>query len=109
MSRKAKLIACVRCDEPVLRGLDADIAAFPARTDIYPLSLHGEVQALMAGRRTYELRLGELDHRDRWMITGRPASSITVVADHVCEEPTPADWIRPITPPAARRIDNGTF
>ena len=108
-TRKAKLIACIRCDEPVLRGLDGDVAAFSAWAGVYPLGEYGEVQALIAGRRTYELHNGRLDRRDQWMIAGTPASSTTVVTDHVCGEPIPDDWVRPIKPQPRREESDGTF
>lgn len=106
--RKASLIRC-KCGEHILTGLDDRVCALSARVDIYPLSNLGEVEAMRAGRRTYWLRGRELDRRDRWNIAGNPASTITVLAEHRCDERIPATWCRPIHTPAPRRTVDADF
>jgi hypothetical protein len=96
--RKASLRQC-SCRQTVLQGLDSHVAALLATVDVYPLSDLGEVEALRAGRRTYVLQWKELDKRDRWNTPGRPASTSTVLVEHVCGEEVPPSWRRPINPP----------
>jgi hypothetical protein len=105
--RKAHL-ARHRCGRTVLVGLDANRCAMTATASVYPLSNFGEVEALRAGRWTYELSMGALDRRDRWTIAGRPASDTTVVASHDCDVPVPAAWVRPINRPAAPTKEDTT-
>lgn len=87
------------CNQPVLQGLDGNVAALLATVDVYPLSDVGEYEAIRAGRRTYILQWKELDRRDRWNIPGHRASTLTVLAEHVCGDLVPPSWRRPITPP----------
>ena len=80
---------CRTCKAQILEGLDEDVCAFRATVDPDPLTPLGEALALIADRRTYELRRHSrgwaLWHRDRWQITGRVAGSkYLVVADHQC-------------------------
>lgn len=89
ITRRAKTGFCDTCWSIVIRGLDAPIAALPVTVDPQPLSPLGEVLALAAGRRSYDLTWRgdryELDHRDHWGIRTRPAGAINhVVADHQC-------------------------
>ena len=46
---------CATCRQPILTGLDADRLAIQANIDWTPLDETGELQALLAGRRTYRL------------------------------------------------------
>lgn len=46
---------CATCRQPILTGLDADQLAIQANIDWTPLDETGELQALIAGRRTYRL------------------------------------------------------
>ena len=46
---------CATCHQPILTGLDADRLAIQANIDWTPLDETGELQALLAGRRTYRL------------------------------------------------------
>ena len=48
---------CATCHQPILTGLDADRLAIQANIDWTPLDETGELQALLAGRRTYVLDL----------------------------------------------------
>lgn len=98
MKRKAEHMRC-RCGQPVIVGLDADLAAFPARVESRRLTAAGEVAALTDGRITYEMKLGALDRRNRWTIPGRPAGERTPVhAEHRCGQPMPAAWLLPVAP-----------
>lgn len=90
MVRQAKASTCRRCDAYRIHGLDSDYAALPAFADPEPLSAFGEVQATIAGLRTYELsRHGSghrIDGRDFTHVKGRPAGSglVDVLAEHRC-------------------------
>ena len=46
---------CATCRQPILTGLDNDQLAIQANIDWTPLDETGELQALLAGRRTYRL------------------------------------------------------
>jgi hypothetical protein len=86
------------CGQHVLIGLDGDRAALTAIVDPYALSPLGEVQALTASRRTYRLRTGMLDPRDRWNIPGHPPGhDLTVLAAHDCTG-IPDGWRQPPAP-----------
>jgi len=90
--RRARVVGCKTCNEPVFSGLDGDIAALEVRTDVRPLNAAGELAALIAGRTTYELTWNcsngryELEWRSQWQIVGRPPGTpgIDVLATHVC-------------------------
>lgn len=94
--RKAQAVACDRCGRAVWRGLDADWCGRSRDADPLPVSALGEVQAIMAGRKTLELsgatRL-ELNYRDAWRIKGRPAGrdGYDVVVEHKCGDLTQFD------------------
>lgn len=93
--RCARLTACRRCDTETITGPDADWAAIEVTTDATPLSGIGEALALATGRATYTVtirnRHAYLDYRDQWRITGHPADTEKVVAQHVCgAAPLPA-------------------
>lgn len=95
ISRRAKTTFCADCHRPVVRGLDADVAALVAVVDPAPLTPVGEVLALAAGRRTYDLTWRgaryELDPREPGHIRTRPASrKYHVTADHQCGNSLPA-------------------
>jgi hypothetical protein len=90
--RRARVVGCKQCGEPVFRGLDADIAALEVCTDVRPLNAAGELAALIAGRATFELTWErgrgryELRRRDQWQIAGRPPGTggMDVLAAHHC-------------------------
>ena len=104
LTRKAKVMHCRRCRQPVMAGFDAERAAMDAWCDFAELTAFGEAMALVEGRRTYSLTDGErpvLDHRDRWRIAGAPAGaegSPVVLASHVCGARVPRAWERPRVP-----------
>ena len=92
-----------QCGHLVLYGLDADTAAGTAIVDPLPLTVGGELAALLTGRNTYEYRphIKELDHRDKHMIAGKPAGSdphIPTLAEHRCGSP-PLPHLQPATQP----------
>jgi len=104
MNRHAQPVRC-RCGQPLLVGLDGDLAALVARVDPEPLTALGEVQALTARRATYALRGQALDRRDRWSIPGHPPShALPVHAEHRCGQPLPADCYLPPLPQPAPAI-----
>lgn len=107
LGRKAQLRRHRRCGIPTLTGLDADVMAFEATCDLGELTAAGEANALLDGRRTYELDVrGALHHRDRYAITRRPAgAATTVLAEHRCSAPIPAAWCVPAPKTASRRPD----
>lgn len=90
MARLVKAGNCPRCGAPWLYALDDDMMALNAKVHPEPLSGLGEVQATLAGIRTFELRRTKggynLDWRHRWAIKGRPAGAgvIDVLAEHRC-------------------------
>lgn len=90
MARNASASTCPRCDAYRIHGLDSDYAALDAFVDPEPISAFGEVQATIAGLRTYDLtRRGggyQLDGRDFTHVKGRPAGSGAgdVLAEHRC-------------------------
>lgn len=103
LSRKAK-IRRHKCGTACIAGLDAPLLAFEAWCDLTPLSNHGEAQALIHGRRTYDLTQRELNRRDTHHIAHQPAHTTTVLTEHLCHQPVPPDWAAPqqkATPPTA--------
>lgn len=103
LGRRAQLRTCRTCGTPTLTGLDADRAAVTITVDAYPLTALGEVWALRDGRRTYELRNGQLDPRTRWNIPNRPpAPHRTVLTTHRCHHPIPPEYHRPPSPRPTR-------
>lgn len=97
--RTARPGRCRTCKATILRGLDADLCAFPTTADPIPLSPIGEALALLAGRQTFHLRRTpgttdlQLDRRDQWQIAGQPAATpdslfpADTVAEHKCWSP----------------------
>lgn len=71
-ARAAQLRLCPTCKAPVLRGLDADIAALKVDIDPTPIDEIGEALAVLDGRGTYELLAGRaarhIHHRYEWNI-----------------------------------------
>lgn len=104
LGRRPQLVTCHTCGATILTALDADRCAITAKLDPYPLTPHGEVWALQAGRPTYLVADHELTRRDRWNIPGRPPSrDRTVLTWHQCDQPPPPEHRRPTNPPAPRR------
>ena len=104
--RGARVQRCRKCGAPTFQGLDADVMAATAITDLAPLDALGEVVALTGGLETYSLRfLGgryELDYRDVEEIRAYPpgTANIDVVAQHRCGVRIPAGRLTEL---AARR------
>lgn len=73
----------------------------PYRADPAPLTFHGELRALLAGRRSYALSAGRLIHRNRDRIRGDLRRGRPVVfASHRCAQPPSAADIDPRHAPA---------
>ena len=108
---------CRTCRAPVLTGLDAETCAFDARVDPTPLTALGEALALLAGLRTYDLRIvgriPRIRRRNAAAINRRPAGTPSagfraadVVAEHRCNTPT-ADTLTTtpnLQPPATHHV-----
>ena len=112
LTRRAHIRTHRGCGLPTLSGI-CDIG-FDTWCELAELTSAGEAEALLAGRRTYELYAGRsLYIRDRWTISSRPAGGDRhpVLAEHRCGEQLPADWIlqRPETPAPARTLDEIGF
>lgn len=97
VGRGARLGRCRRCTRQVLRGLDGDLAAFPAECDPHEIDTNGELLALALGLRTYMLtrsmtssrKLGwNLDPRTQWGI--RAGQRTALVVEHRCGIAIPA-------------------
>lgn len=90
-SRRLTAHTCRTCHSPTLRGLDADTCAFEITLDPTPLDPLGEVLALTAGRRTYDLT----HTAGRYEINPRTHHHITrprrypVLTEHRCGQPLP--------------------
>lgn len=90
-----------RCRKATLTGLDRDMAALVVHVEPYPLSPAGEVAALRDHRATYQIAPWGLALRKAHHIRQAPAGTRTVLAEHRCEHPLPAEWIaspKPRTP-----------
>jgi hypothetical protein len=55
VTRQVRSRPCPGCAAPVLVGLDADRCALAATVDPWPVDVHGELTASLAGRATYDL------------------------------------------------------
>lgn len=76
---------CPSCGSPTTTRKVDDWPVGPQRLDPTPLTPTLELEALERGSRTWTLeRSGQVSHRDRWRITGRPANRYTVYATHTC-------------------------
>lgn len=109
LTRRAHVRTHRGCGLPTLSGI-CDIG-FDAWCDLAELTAIGEAEALLAGRRTYELYAGRsLYSRDRWTIHSRPAGGARhpVLAEHRCDEQLPAGWIlrRPETTDPVPALDH---
>jgi hypothetical protein len=104
ISRRVKARTCRHCHTPILTGLDASLAAMPARTQPHPVSPLGEALALAAGAPTYDLipaaHRYELEYRDDGRIAA--ARRWPVVAAHRCWVQWPEDPHPPMPPRYAR-------
>lgn len=73
-ARGTRSVPCPTCGRPTLYGLDADLAASPARVDPTPIDRTAELAAIMLGLRTYSAwhtagRI-ELTYRNSFNVTG---------------------------------------
>jgi len=81
------------CQEIVAAALDHWACALTVYLDPWPLSPAGEVEALRAGRRTYQMREWGVRYRNAYRIAGNPPRrGVTVLAEHRCGEAIPATW-----------------
>jgi hypothetical protein len=80
---------CPRCHALRLVGIAEGL---PYRVAPVPLTAHGELRALLAGRRSYAISAaGRLIHRNRDRIRGDKRGRPVVFAWHVHAPPDPAD------------------
>lgn len=80
---------CPRCRALRLVGIAEGL---PYRVAPVPLTAHGELRALLAGRRSYAISAaGRLIHRDQDRIRGDKRGRPVVFAGHVHTRPDPAD------------------
>lgn len=98
ISRRAHARRCRECGAVVMAGLDHDSCAMPVYADPVPLTPIGEVEVLLAGRRTYDLaytsRGYRLDPRSAGHIRRAPAGTapgVDVVAGHRCGARPPSN------------------
>ncbi len=85
--------------------MDSDTYADPT-----PLSRHGEIHAALTGRRIYRLDVDlRLWATDRWRITTDPLPGDHLLAEHVCGQPIPSNWIAPEPPTPATRTEEPMF
>lgn len=88
LTRNARPRRCTRCGTYTLVGLDADTLAFEAHAEPTPTTSAGELQALLAGRRTWTLHHGRLEQRDADDIRLDPADQAgNIHAEHTCGSP----------------------
>ena len=102
LSRKARVLDCPHCRVPCIAGLDSHIAALDAWCDPTALTLDGELEALLAGLRTFTLWRGsEIALRHQWIVAAdhakrrNPSPTRTILAQHRCGDPVPDAWAAP--------------
>lgn len=95
-------IAKHRCGDLILIALDYWTAAYTVHCDPYPLSAHGELQALRDDRKTYQMETYGVRHRNAWRIRSKPPGKATVLTEHRCHHPLPQDWLAPPEPTKPR-------
>lgn len=81
---------CPICRATIVTGLDEGVGPDIATVDPHPLTIEGELLALVAGRATYGISEGfELGYRDTWRIQHLPPEprGYTVHATHKCGTP----------------------
>jgi hypothetical protein len=105
ITRKARIRFCNKCHAITIRGLDHNRCADTAIVDPAPLTVVSELEALLAGRSTYELNAAEgyyrIDVRWSWHIAGHPAGMTNgdVVAEHKCPGTAPSSTLPSRIPP----------
>lgn len=110
ISRRARGRHCRTCRAPILTGLDDDRCGLPVTADPAPIDEVGELIALAAGRRTFDLRQRptlRLNHRPTWRI-GKPRQH-DVLAEHRCGEPHLPTTSSRLTPPPPGWTDTPEF
>lgn len=85
LTRTARTRHCPTCHTLVLAAID-DLGT-DAWCDPQLLTPLGELQATMAGRRTWSHTMGGLDARDAPYIRRFPADRLEIHAQHVCGAP----------------------
>ncbi|GHH67546.1 hypothetical protein GCM10017673_14700 [Streptosporangium violaceochromogenes] len=102
ISTPAVLDTCPRCGTPLLVGYSEGLLIRATATPVDP---HGELDALTAGRMTYDVqplglpRKPYLMHRHAWRI--QAARKWNVVATHKCPPEAQAPYFRPDPVPIA--------
>lgn len=97
---QARLDTCPRCNSAIILALDAPIAGRPVKADPLSLTAEEELQALLAGRTTYNLHIQKWATRRTLAVRlaeDMPHREHPVIADHRCPGPIPATHIP--TPP----------
>jgi hypothetical protein len=89
-----------RCHRCRIQGLTCTYDALPLHCDAQPLTLTGEIQALIAGHTTWLLSAGHMWKRTSWAITTSPrGTGGLVLRNHICQrgQPRPehVNWPRP--------------
>ena len=106
---RARIRTCRHCHLPAVAGIDDN--GLTTWCDPGELSPDGELQALLDGRRTWDLYGGTgLTLRTRSAIAYRPAGDQRrpVLAEHRCHQAIPATWcMPPIHRPATTVTDEG--
>lgn len=94
-TRKAHTIFCPHCHVPVIRGLLPAPAAWALDADPAPLTPEGQLLALLANLKLYELHFMydhyEFVRRDEYRIRGNPAGpqqGFDILTEHRCHIPT---------------------
>lgn len=82
LTHRARPRTCKDCWAALLAGVD-DLGT-DAIVDDAPLTVRGELQALLAGKRTWALCGQELCARDEWFIQRFTADTLPVYAAHQC-------------------------
>jgi len=87
IGRKIQNRRCKKCKAHIITALDADMIALLAECDPTPLTLQGEITALVQGRWTYRLQYEHLNRRYQLEIAATPANTTTVLQQHQCPNP----------------------
>ena len=99
LTRNAGIRTCRTCRTNCLAGID--INGLDTWTDPQQLHPAGELQALLDGRRTFNLYAGkQLMPRDRHLMAAYPAGhkQRPTFATHTCDQPIPTTWTIKETP-----------
>ena len=106
MKRKAHITYCQTCRQPIIAGLDRDVAATLARCEIGRILPDHEPAAIATGRATYNLdNEQKLWHRHPFQTaTGHTPHGEPILAAHQCGQPLPAVWLQPPHPPTSSNV-----